>query len=513
MKLIDYLDHGALLYAERVCLQHDDGDNSYTYRQVADITKGIANGLIGAGLHKGSRFAVYSPNHSLAFIAVLGGLRIGARWVNLNVRTPLADILDTLYTNDCEFLFVHSSLLPCEEAVRSRLRKLKGIRCIDTSMLDWAANFDTELPDLVMGEEEIAVHFSTGGTTGKPKVAQLSNRATTAMSTAFLTFMHFEQPPVNLVVAPLTHAAGALVFPLLSAGATNVIVTQPAPGAILTALQEHGVNVVFLPPTLIYMLLAQPDVEDYDYSSLKYFLYAAAPIAPPKLAEAIRVFGPVMMQTYGQVEAPMILTCMTPSEHAEAANNSELSHRLASCGRPTVFARVEIMDEDGNLLPVGEKGEIVCRGPLVMSGYFRNPQETKAAGLYGWHHTGDIGYRDEDGFFYIVDRKKDLIISGGFNIYPSEIEAHILRHESVQDCAVIGAPDEKWGEAVTAVLQLKPDAGIDEEELIRGCKEALGSIKAPKRVDVWEQLPRSAVGKVLKKAVRDKYWEGHDRAI
>jgi acyl-CoA synthetase (AMP-forming)/AMP-acid ligase II len=231
-----------------------------------------------------------------------------------------------------------------------------------------------------------------------------------------------------------------------------------------------------------------------------------------KLVEAIRVFGPVLTQTYGQAEACMICTFFSPADHV-AALESNKRHRLASCGRASPLMRLEVMDDDGKILPRGERGEIVVRGGLVMAGYYNNEAATREASTFGWHHTGDIGVIDEDGFVYIVDRKKDMIISGGFNVFPSEVEQVLWSHPAVQDCAVIGVPDDKWGEAVKAVVELKPGVTATEDELIHLAKDKLGGVKAPKSVDFIAALPRSPVGKVLKKTLREPYWAGRERKI
>jgi acyl-CoA synthetase (AMP-forming)/AMP-acid ligase II len=220
-----------------------------------------------------------------------------------------------------------------------------------------------------------------------------------------------------------------------------------------------------------------------------------------------------MAQSYGQAEAPMICTYMSPEQHIEALETNK-AHRLASCGQPCLLTPVDIMDDDENILSAGERGEIVVRGTLVMAGYYKNKDATdEVSTSNGWHRTGDIGVKDEDGFVYIVDRKKDMIISGGFNVYPSEIEQVVWGHDAVQDCAVIGVPDEKWGEAVKAIVELKPGQSASEEEIIALCKDELGSVKAPKSVEFWDELPRSPVGKVRKKDMRDKFWAGQDRQV
>jgi acyl-CoA synthetase (AMP-forming)/AMP-acid ligase II len=322
-----------------------------------------------------------------------------------------------------------------------------------------------------------------------------------------------ETRPIHLVAAPLTHAAGCFTTSLLSLGATNILLPKPEPLAILETIEKHRVTTMFLPPTLIYMLLSHPRLRDFEYSSLRYFLYGAAPMSVQKLREATDVFGPVMCQTFGQTEALMVITFMTALDHQQALSDPALERRLWSAGRPGPLANVAIMSDDGKLLAPGERGEIVCRGNIVMKGYLNNPQASAEVSAFGWHHTGDIGVTDKDGFVYLVDRKKDMIISGGFNVYPSEVEQVLWAHPAVKDCAVIGTPHEKWGEAVTAVIELKEGAAADEATLIQYCKDRLGSVKAPKSIVITIALPRSSVGKVLKRELRDQFWQGRERAI
>ncbi len=341
---------------------------------------------------------------------------------------------------------------------------------------------------------------------------QITNRVIETMNAIFWATMPIDEPPVHLMVAPMTHAAGVCSFPLLPYGGTNIFMGTADPGAILAAIEKHKVTHIYMPPTLIYILLVHPDIGKYDYSSLKHLVYASAPMSVDKLVEAIKVFGPVLTQTYGQAEAAMICTVFSPHYHVAALDTNK-RHRLASCGKVAPLMRLEVMDNAGNILPRGQRGEIVLRGGLVMKGYYKNPQATAEASTFGWHHTGDIGVIDEDGFVHIVDRKKDMIISGGFNVFPSEVEQVLWSHPAVQDCTVIGVPDEKWGEAVKAVVELKPGATASADELITLAKEKLGGVKAPKSVDFLEVLPRSPVGKVLKKDLRATYWAGRERKI
>jgi acyl-CoA synthetase (AMP-forming)/AMP-acid ligase II len=322
-----------------------------------------------------------------------------------------------------------------------------------------------------------------------------------------------DEHPVNLAAAPMTHTAGLLSVPCTARGGTVVVVTKPDPAVLLAAIPKYKVTEFFLPPTVIYRLLDIPRLkEKADFSSLRYFLYGAAPMSVDKLKQAIEVFGPVMMGGYGQTEAPGSIAFLPPGEHF-ADDRLASDERLSSVGRPNPLIRVEVMNDANAIVPPGETGEICVRGDLVMKGYYKAPDRTAETIVDGWLHTGDIGHLDAEGYLHITDRKKDMIITGGFNVYPSEVEQVIWGHPAVQDCAVIGVPDLKWGEAVKAVVELNAGQGVSADELIALCKEKLGSVKAPKTVDFVDSLPRSPVGKVLKKDLRAKYWQDTARRI
>jgi acyl-CoA synthetase (AMP-forming)/AMP-acid ligase II len=301
--------------------------------------------------------------------------------------------------------------------------------------------------------------------------------------------------------------------PCTARGGTVVVVTKPDPALLLAAIPKYRVTELFLPPTVIYRLLDIPDLgRKVDFSSLKYFMYGAAPMSVEKLKQAIKVIGPVMMGGYGQTEAPASISYLPPGEHL-VDGKLATDERLASVGRPNALIRVEIMNDANEILAQGETGEICVRGDLVMKGYYKAPEKTAETIIDGWLHTGDVGHIDAEGYLHITDRKKDMIISGGFNVYPSEVEQVIWSHPAVQDCAVIGVPDATWGEAVKAVVELNAGQQVSAEALIALCKEKLGSVKAPKSVDFVATLPRSPVGKVLKKDLREKYWRDLGRKI
>ena len=515
MRLIDFFDRGASLDPDRLFVS--DAAGARTYHDAQRRSFRIANALLGAGLVPEGKAAVYSPNSGTAFECILGIIRAGGAWVPINARNVVEENAYILSNCDVEYLFYHSEFGRNIEKISSICPNIRKFICIDgpskfgTYLEDWIRTFDDSEPKIEDRNETVATVFSSGGTTGRPKGVIWTNQTWETLIANFYAAMPPKKSPVHLVVAPMTHAAGVVAMMLMASGATNVILPNFDAELVLQAIAKHKVTHLFLPPTAIYALLAHPCLRDYDYSSLDYFIYAAAPMSVERLKECLSVFGPVMAQTFGQAEAPMLCTFLSPADHQIGDPVKE--RRLASCGRPTLLTPVAIMDDDGNILPEGERGEIVVRGNLVTPGYYKNPDETRKLNCNGWRRTGDVGFRDKDNYIYIVDRKRDMIISGGFNIYPNEIEQVIWGHSAVQDCAVIGVPDLKWGEAVKAVIELKPGATVSEEEIIRLCKEKVGSVKAPKTVEFWDVLPRSPVGKVRKKDIREVFWAGHTRQI
>ena len=513
MRLIDFFDRGVALYPERACLSDLSG-RSLSFREVQQRTYRVGNKLIAGGLAPQAVGAVLSANDMDAFSCILGILRGGGAWMPLNARNSVEDNIHILADNECRWLFYHSAFADAVEQIRTHVPTLQGLICIDRAngadpdLAGWLADGSDEVCHVPAGPNDIASIWPSGGTTGRSKGVMLTHLNFETMVVNFVTSMPYSEPPVHLVAAPMTHAAGCIAFPLLAMGATQIVMPNADPLEIMRCIERFKVTTLFLPPTVIYMMLGHPQVRDFDYSSLKHFIYAAAPMSSRKLEEAIGIFGPVMAQTFGQAEAPMLCAFLSPAEHLVTDEK-----RLTSCGRATMFVQLEIMDDDGRILPPNERGEIVARGNLVMKGYYKNPSATQEASRFGWHHTGDIGSKDEDGYFYIVDRKRDMVISGGFNIYPSEIEQVLWSHPAVEDCAVIGVPDEKWGEAVKAIIQLKPGASAALEEFELFCRNRLGGMKTPKSFEVWDQLPRSPVGKVLKRNIRDHFWAGHSRNV
>jgi fatty-acyl-CoA synthase len=352
----------------------------------------------------------------------------------------------------------------------------------------------------------------TGGTTGKPKGVMGTAASIATMTMIQLAEWEWPEEPRFLMITPLSHAGAAYFLPTLVKGGEMYVLPKFDPAEVLKIIEEKRITATFVVPSMLYALMDHPDSHTRDLSSLETVYYGASAINPVRLAEAIRRFGKIFAQNYGQSEAPMAITYLAKGDHDEK--------RLTSCGRPTLFARTALLGDDGKPVPQGEPGEICVSGPLLAGGYWNLPDATAETFKDGWLHTGDMAREDEDGFYYIVDRVKDMIVTGGFNVFPREVEDVVAEHPAIAQVCVVGAPDEKWGEAVTAVVVLRSDAQSDEAaiatmtaEIQAAVKERKGSVQSPKRVVVVDSLPLTGLGKPDKKAVRAQFWEGAGRAV
>jgi fatty-acyl-CoA synthase len=495
MSLTFYLEKGASLGRDAPCLTLDG--KSLSYREVVELSHAVARALRRSGVRLGDKVGILSGNDPVAFACVFGIARAGAVWCPINPRNGAAENQELLELFDCRVLIHQEPFAPLVKEIGPGLDTTVQLGDEFDAWLAAAAQDPlVEAPP----PEDVVTIVGTGGTTGRPRGVMLTDRNLETMSAITLMSYPFEGRPTYLALAPLTHAAGVLCFPVMARGGEIVVVAKPDVGEFLRLVERHRVTHTFLPPTLIYMLLAHEALDSTDLGSLQCFWYGAAPMSAARLAEACERIGP-MAQLFGQSEAPMMISTMSPADHRRP-DGSIATERLSSAGRPSPLVTVAIMGEDGGLLGSGERGEIVVRSSLVMAGYYKNPVATAEAGKHGWHHTGDIGYLDDDGFLFIVDRAKDMVITGGFNVYSAEVEQALMAHNAVRDCAVIGLPDDKWGERVTAVVQLQPDTTVEADALIAFVKERIGSVKAPKQIEIWPDLPRSTVGKVLKTDIR-----------
>lgn len=516
MRAIDFFDRSAQLYPDRVCVR--DGHVDLTYAQVQAASHRIAAKLIATGFAVEAKVGILAPNTSPVIPAILGVIRSGCSWLPVNARNSVCDSIAILTDNDCECLFYHSDYEVEATALLKAVPVIGLAVCIDRAgslgpdLTTWCADMTEAPPERGLERDHCFKLALSGGTTGTPKGVMHTNlNAQVMISSLIMTFPH-KKPAIYLCAAPVTHAAGNLALWILAIGGTVVLMTRADAGLMLANIEKYGVTTMFAPPTVIYSLLADETLGRHDYSTLEYFFYGAAPMSAQKLREAIAAFGPVMAQIYSQAEATMALTFMRPEDH-DVFDDPDKVGRLKSAGRAGPLVQIEIMDDAGTILPDGERGELCVRSDLICRGYYNRPDATAEMMRDGWLKTSDIAWRDPDGFVYLVDRKRDLIITGGFNVYPGEVEQTISTLEPVLDVAVIGIPDDKWGEAVTAVVSLKPGQTLDAEDLIALCKAELGSVKAPKSVHFRDTLPKSPNGKVLKRVLRDAFWAGRDRAL
>lgn len=516
MRIIDFFDQGVRYHRDKIAFV--DPISTYTYHEADREAHKIAAAIHGNGFQKGDRIGIYSPNANTAFLALLGLMRAEAVWLPINPRNSIESNIDLADRFGMTVMLYAEVFNEQVEEIETAVPGIKTFVCIDgegSIGQSLTAFCEGHAAHHKVGAEapgELAAIFGTGGTTGKSKGVLMNHTALETFFQNYHAHFSYREDSVHLVVAPMTHTAGIMGCLHFPRGGRNVICKDTDPLSIMQAIEEHAVTHVFLPPTVLYMMLSHQEVAKYDYKSLQHFMVGAAPTSLEKLKEACQVFGPCMTEAYGQTEAPAAITLKAPWDYIDADGNIN-EDRLRGIGRPAIFNQVKILDTDSNEVPRGEPGEICVAGKLVTSGYLDNPEATAEAYRNDWLWTGDIGVMAEDGYIEIVDRRKDMIISGGFNVYPNEVEQVITEITAVQECAVIGVPDEKWGEAVKGVVQLKAGAELNESELIAYVKDKLGSVKAPKTIDFVDELPKSPVGKVLKTELRDQYWTHMNKAV
>lgn len=508
--------NGLNRYDDRPCMYL--GDTVASYKDVRLRTSQFAQALQSRGIANGTRVAVISGNRPEVLYNIAAMQIAGCCGTSLH---PLGSLDDHAYVmNDAgiEVLIFDGSIFQQRaQELKEQVPSLKHLMAFGATEVgeDYAALADTFEPlPLVapsVSPEDIGSIIYTGGTTGKPKGVMQTYRSASYMTMIQMIEWQWPEDLRMLIATPLSHAGAAFFVPVLQKGGCIYVSQGFDPVAILKMIEEHKITATMLVPVMIYMLLDAPESTTADLSSLETLFYGASPMSPARLKEGIEKWGQIFYQFYGQSESPMVLVNMRKEDH-------DLSKpaRLSACGRPTPWLNIELLDSDNQPVAKGEAGEICVRGPINMKSYLGLPEQTAETLADDWLHTGDIGRYDEEGFLYIVDRTKDMIVSGGFNVFPREVEDVISANGAVAQVAVVGVPSEQWGEEVKAVVVLRPDVVASDkltEQIIAEVKAAKGSVQAPKSVDYVDAIPLTPVGKPDKKVVRAGYWQGRERAV
>ncbi|WP_026909866.1 AMP-binding protein [Patulibacter minatonensis] len=500
----DLLDRATRAYVDRDAIV--EGESRLTFGAFGEAVRRAGHAFRALGLEPGDRVSILSADRTDLLVAFYGTIAAGFAVSPLNARMSEEDHVFIVGDSGAKVL-VHDGAF-AERA--GRIATETGVRLVsldDDGPDGFQALLAAQPAEGRAGAPEpadLAAIFYTGGTTGRPKgVAHTQQSLVTSFLSEALEMGLYDRT-VFAHAAPLTHSSGMFCIPVWMRGGTNVILGGFDPAQMLAAIERDRITSMLVVPTMLYVLLDHPDFATRDLSSLQTVIYGAAPMGRERLLQAIDRLGPIFVQLYGQTEAPNQICALTAADHADAIERGDLDV-LSSCGKPVTIADVRVVDDEGNEVPVGERGEIVCRGPHVMLEYWNKPEQTAETLIDGWLHTGDIATVDARGFLRIVDRKKDMLISGGFNVYPKEVESCLFQHPKVRDVCVIGVPDEKWGEAVKAIVVT--DGEVDPKELMLWVKERKGSVMTPKSVDRVDAIPLTAVGKHDKPALRRQYAE------
>ena len=508
----------ARMYPDRIAVQFEE--KRLTFHEFNRRVNKVAHGLISLGLRRGDHVSLLMTNSNEQMEARFAIAKAGLTMIRLNARDAMETQRYILRHSETVAIITDEEFKTEIEKMGRKLPRLKYCIAISGQVgefidyEDLLSSHPDHEPEVAVDPEDLDNIRYTSGTTGRPKGVMMTYRAMQSRLQNF--FMNLDKVitpnDICLNIAPLTHAAGNIFMPYYYMGAKNIILKGFDERSVLETIKKEKITDVLLVPTMINRLITFPTVQDYDTSSLKWIYYGTSPISPEKLQKAIEMFGPIFRQNYGRAEAIMPLICLHPSDHLEDGNDVHMK-RLSSVGRPALGVEVKVVDKKRGEVSQGEIGEIIIRGEHMMKGYWKNRKETAKIMKNGWLHTGDLATVDNEGYIYIVDRKKDMIISGGFNIYPKEIENLIYTHPNVKEVAVVGVPDDEWGESVKAYIAPHEGKTIDKEEIIELCRTRLAGYKKPRFIDIVENLPRNAVGKIMKNKLREKEWEGFERKV
>ena len=490
------------------------GPERISFRSFNERVNSLVHGLEALGLKKGDIIGVLSWN-SLAYTEVWGAvMKGGFVLAHYSPRLTAEELPTVINDSEPRVLFLGAELAATVDGIRDRLTGTKHFVAVggtQRGMMTYrevAESHSSEEPEPRVCEDDPLVIFYTSGTTGTPRGALYTQREKLENALVKALDLGAEIGDRHLVVLPMFHIGGdSHVWPFFLTGGCNVINPSPSfdPEEMLRTIGKEHITDVHIVPTQLVALLGLSNIDQYDLSTLKRLWYAASAMPVEVLKRGLATFGPIFMQGYGQTESGPHTTVLRRSDHRCLSESDADSGVLASCGQPCLGVHMRVVDAEGRDLPAGTIGEIIVRGRRIMSEYWRRPKETSEAIQDGWLYTGDMGYYDERGYIYIADRKKDMIITGGENVYPKEVEEILYRHPAVEESAVIGVPDPYWVERVHAVVKLKGNAQATEEDVIGFCRGHLAKYKTPKSVEFVESLPKSAQGKILKREIRAKY--------
>ena len=494
----------------------------YTYHSVQQTVYRLANGLLKLGLRKGDRIVIMTTNRMEYVFTDLAAILIGLVKVPLNVMLSNKDIEYRIRDSEARAVVLDDFFVKKTKLFFQEYDFLEQIICVPEpgqGLPPGVMNFNELIENSPADDPGVRVEpndplaiMYTGGTTGEPKGVIHTDKSCLSIFFNLVVTHDIQEGEVMLLTAPLPHATGFFIPTGLFRGSKIIITKGFNLEEFFKLVQEKKVTWTFTVPTMIYSMLDHPMRTKYDLSSLRTLIYGAAPMSAKRLEEAISEMGPIFLQGYAQMEVACNGTTFTKQQHIEAIQTGK-KKRLQSCGLPVLMAQIKIVREDGKEVVPGEVGEIIIRGPHMMAGYWRKEKETKETIVDGWIYTGDLATVDEDGYIYVVDRKKDMIITGGLHAHSMEVEDVLARHPDVSEVIVIGTPDPKWGEQVLAIVVKKPGSGVTERTLIEYCKEHLSAYKVPKKVEFRESIPKTPYGKYDKKTVRMEYWKGYERKI
>jgi len=510
----DIIYRNAILYPDSeafVC-----GSERISFKRFNERVNRLIYGLQDLGIQKGDIIGILSWNQ-LEYPDVFGAAMKGGFVIaHFNPRLQAEELIHVINDSEARVVFLGPEFIEMIDGIHNRLPKTQLFLAFGDaegqimSYGEVVESQSSEEPEPTVKEEDPLTIFYTSGTTGVPRGAIYTHRQKMENTSIKALDIGVEFGDRHLVVLPMFHIGGdSHIWPFFLMGGCNVIMPRPSfdPAEALQMIAEEQITDVHIVPTQLVSLLNLPDIEQYDLHRLKRIWYAASPMPTEVLKRGLSVFGPIFMQGYGQTESGPDVTVLNKASHRDARGSAEAQSVLASCGQPCIRVHVRIVDEAGRDVEAGKIGEIIVESKRIMTGYWRKPDETMETIRDGWLYTGDLGYYDEKGFIYIADRKEYMIITGGENVYPREVEDVLYRHPAVEEAAVIGVPDPYWVERVYALVVLKENAQAAEEDIISFCRECIAHYKAPKTVEFVESLPKNPQGKILKREIRSKYWK------